>query len=135
MVACSINNQSVGNNNLKIIVLGIMRLNIITDSSTSCSSIKEDILTIKSIPFSDFYCSEYVVKQDTPITFYSSSDNYSSLFWIVENDVLINDSLTFKYNYEDTGTYIVKLITENDLNCADTLKRNNYSTIIYSLYS
>ena len=105
-----------------------------TDSSTSCSSIKKDILTIKSIPFSDFYCSEYVVKQDTPITFYSSSDNYSSLFWIVENDVFINDSLTFVYNYEDTGTYIVKLITENDLNCTDTASREIIILPSYTVY-
>ena len=105
-----------------------------TDSSTSCSSIKKDILTIKSTPFSDFYCSEYVVKQDTPITFYSSSDNYSSLFWIVENDVFINDSLTFKYNYEDTGTYIVKLITENDINCTDTATKEIIILPSYTVY-
>ena len=105
-----------------------------TDSSTLCSSTKKDILTIKPIPFSDFYCSEYVVKQDTPITFYSSSDNYSSLFWSVENDVFINDSLTFKYNFEDTGTYIVKLITENDLNCTDTASKEIIILPSYTVY-
>jgi len=105
-----------------------------TDSLTTCSSTKKDILSVKSIPFTDFYCSEYVVKQDTPITFYSSSNNYTSLFWIVENDVIINDSLTFVYNYEDTGRYDVKLITENDLNCTDTASKEIIVLPSYTVY-
>jgi len=105
-----------------------------TDSLTTCSSSKNDILSIKSVPFSDFYCSEYVVKQDTPITFFSSSNNYTSLFWIVENDVIINDSLTFVYNYEDTGKYVVKLITVNDVNCTDTASKEVVILPSYTVY-
>ena len=56
------------------------------------------------------------------------------MFWIVENDVFINDSLTFEYNYEDTGTYIVKLITENDLNCTDTASREIIILPSYTVY-
>tara|TARA_B100000902_G_scaffold19496_1_gene23365 strand:+ start:7454 stop:10738 length:3285 start_codon:yes stop_codon:yes gene_type:complete len=116
-----INNEQIDVFNPSNIGLGqhILRYDYV-DSITNCSNQKEQEIIIRPKPISDFYCDYYTVKQDTPIQFFSNSSDYTSLYWIVDSDVLINDSIIFSYTYVDTGVYDVQLITLNDYNCLDT---------------
>ena len=105
-----------------------------TDSATTCNAIKEEDITILPQPISDFYCSSYLVKQDTPIVFFSTSNEYTSLYWIIDDELIINDSISFSYTYPDTGVYTVQLITLNEYNCSDTAVNDITILPSYTVY-
>ena len=91
-----------------------------TDTITNCSNMAEGEIIILPIPSADFYCDSYIAKQDTPITFFNTSIDYINLNWELGDGSFFQDSISFSYAYTDTGTYVVKLIVQNEYNCLDT---------------
>ena len=94
------------------------------DSSTNCIAIENETIIIYPKPNAEFYCDYYIVKQDTPITFFNVSTDYLNLYWKYGNGSdtgsFSQDSLVFKYSYENVGIYSIQLIAENEYNCSDT---------------
>ncbi|MDC0204383.1 gliding motility-associated C-terminal domain-containing protein [Flavobacteriales bacterium] len=97
---------------------------IYEDTITNCSNITEKEIIILPIPSADFYCDYYIIKQDTPITFFNTSIDYINLNWELGNGSFFQDSMSFTYVYEDPGTYNVQLIAINEYNCLDTAIKN-----------
>ena len=95
-----------------------------TDPLTNCSNSDQDTISILPIPYADFYCDKYVAKQDTPITFFNNSSSFVSLTWDFGDNYPITDDLIIEHLYEDTGTYLVELIVENEYDCYDTARAN-----------
>ena len=94
------------------------------DSTTNCIAIEDEIITVYPKPTADFYCDYYIVKQDTPITFFNVSTDYLNLYWKYRNGSdtgsFSQDSMVFTYSYENIGIYSVQLIAENEYSCSDT---------------
>jgi hypothetical protein len=105
----------------------ILRYNY-RDSITNCIAKENDVFRINPKPTAEFYCDYYIIKQDTPITFFNTSTDYINLYWELDNGSFFQDSISFSYSYENIGTYNVKLITVNEYNCSDTVI-NNISVI------
>jgi gliding motility-associated-like protein len=87
----------------------------------SSESIAQKIVTVHPLPQATFYTSPESATLQTPrITFTNASVNAISYRWDFGDDIGTSTLRNPEYSYKDTGTYIVRLISESPNGCLDT---------------
>ncbi len=102
----------------------------ITNTFGCKDSIEKKIISLK--PTANFYASRTKVCPNLPITFFNTSTpisgNVSYTWYFGDGDS--TSTVSPVHAYTQTGTYTVKLILRDSLNCTDTLIKINYIKII-----
>ena len=103
---------------------------ILTNTFGCKDSIDKQLISLK--PLANFYAGKTKACPLLPINFFNTSipisANVSYTWYFGDGDS--SDVIAPTHTYAQTGTYTVKLILRDSLNCTDTLTRTDYIRII-----
>lgn len=83
---------------------------------------KEDLIKINQSPVASFVLNERQLSGYYPITTVTNTSYFDrgARYFVSNGDSLVNQANTFKYNFENPGTYLINQVVENEFGCRDT---------------
>ena len=99
---------------------------IYQDNYSQCEVITERIVTVRPVPNSDFVADE-VACVTTEVNFTNASDDLFNSNWTIINHAE-SEVTDFNYNFDETGTYEILLLSTNAYSCQDSILKTIFIT-------
>ena len=105
------------------------------DIITNCNNSVNKIININPNPIAEFSFSPKNANIDNPnILFINESENIENTKWDLGDSTIIQNELEFWHTYNDTGTYKVIYIVNNNSNCIDSATATLIINPIYQIF-
>lgn len=101
-------------------------LTVTTNNNCQTTYVKNNYITVHPVPVADFTAQPQPTTILNPlILFTDQSVGADKWYWYFgDGDSAVFLDQTPSHEYKDTGTYVVRLIVENEFGCRDTIDKN-----------